>query len=133
RVDHAAQECVTDGHREDFAGALDLLAFFDLLEVTQDHGADAVLVEVQGDTEDTAGELEQLLSHDGRQAFDVRDAVTGVDDSADLLAGGVGGEGAYVLFDCALNVISGDCQLGHGFSSSYLISGVRGVLVAGSG
>ena len=119
RVDHPPQKRVADGDRQDFAGALDLLALFDLLEVTEDHRADAVLVEVEGDAEDTARELEQLLGHHRRQTLDVRDAVSGVDDRADLLAGGVGGEGTYVLFDRALDVISGDCQLGHGFSSSY--------------
>ena len=121
RVDHPAQERIADGDRQDVAGALDLLALFDVLEVTQDHRADAVLVEVERDAQDPAGELEQFLGHDGRQTLDVRDAVAGVDDGADFLTGGVGGKGAYVLLDGALNVVSGDCQLGHGFSSSYLI------------
>ena len=113
------KNAVADGDRQHLAGALDLLALFDLLEVTEDHRADAVLVQVEGDAEDSARELEQLLGHHRRQTFDVRDTVAGIDDGADLLAGGVGGEGLYVLFDGALNVISGDCQLGHGFSSSY--------------
>ncbi len=129
RIDDAPQEPVADGHRQHFAGALDLLALFDLLEVTQDHRADAVLVEVERDAEDPARELEQLLGHDRGQAFDVRDAVPGVDDGTDLFAGGVGGEGAYVLLDGALDVISGDCQLCHGFSSSYLILCSRGVVM----
>ena len=121
RVDDPAQERVADGDRQHLAGALDLLALFDFLEVTEDDDADAVLVQVERDAEDPAGELEQLLGHDGRQTFDVRDAVPGVDDGADLLARGVGGEGAYVLLDGALDVVSRDCQLCHGFSSSYLI------------
>src|SRR5262249_23790082 len=37
RVDHAAQELVADRNREHLAGALDLLALFDLFEVTEDH------------------------------------------------------------------------------------------------
>ena len=92
RVDHAAEEGVADRHREHLAGALDLLALFDLLEVTEDHRADAVLVEVQRHTEHATGELEQLLRHHRGQALDVGDAVAGVDDGADLFALGVGGE-----------------------------------------
>ena len=41
RVDHAAEEGVADRHREHLAGALDLLALLDLLEVAEDHDADA--------------------------------------------------------------------------------------------
>ena len=96
-------------------GALDLLALFDLLEVTEDDGADAVLVEVQRDTEHAAGELEQLLGHDRGQALDVGDAVTGIDDGADLFTLGVGGERGYVVLDGTFDVSSGDCQLCHVF------------------
>ncbi len=120
RVDHAAEEGVADGHREHLAGALDLLALLDLLEVAEDDRADAVLVEVQRHTEHAAGELEELLGHDRGQALDVGDAVTGVDDGADLFTLGIGGERGYVLLDGTFDVSSGDCQLCHGFSSSYL-------------
>ena len=57
------QELVADRDRENLAGALDLLTLFELLEVTQDDRADAVLVEVQRDAENTVGELEELLGH----------------------------------------------------------------------
>src|SRR5262249_14549234 len=46
RVDHPAEKRVADGYRQHVAGALDLLAFFDVLEIAEDHRADAVLVEV---------------------------------------------------------------------------------------
>ncbi|CFE46168.1 Uncharacterised protein [Mycobacterium tuberculosis] len=78
-----------------------------------------MLVEVEGDAEDSAREFEQLLGHHRWQTLDVCDAVPGIDDGTDFLSTGVGGERAYVLFDCALDVISGDCQLSHSFSSSY--------------
>ena len=93
---------------------------FDLLEVAEDDGADAVLVEVQRDAEHAAGELEEFLRHDRGQALDVGDAVTGVDDGADLFTLGVGGERGYVVLDGTFDVSSGDCQLCHDFSSSYL-------------
>ena len=105
RIDHAAEKLVADRNREHLAGALDLLALRDLLEVTQDHRADVVLVKVQRDTEHTALELEQLLCHHRRQAFDVRDAVAGIDDRADLFTRRVGAEAGDVLLDCALDVV----------------------------
>src|SRR6202000_3217451 len=82
RIAHPPQKRVADGYRQHVAGALDLLAFCDGLEIAEDHRADSVLVEVECDAEDSAGELEELLGHDGRQPFDVRDAVPGVDDGA---------------------------------------------------
>ena len=123
RVDHASEEGVADRHREHLAGALDLLALLDLLEVTEDHRADAVLVEVERDPEDAAGELQQLLGHHRRQALDVRDAVARVDDRADLLALGVGLEAGDILLDRALDLVRRDRQLCHGFSSSYFVCG----------
>ncbi len=115
RVDDAAEEGVADGNRQHLAGALDLLALFDLLEVAEDDGADAVLVEVQRHAEHAAGELEELLRHDGGQPLDVGDAVTGVDDGADLFTLGIGGERGYVVLDGAFDISSGDCQLCHVF------------------
>ena len=104
RVDHPAEERVADRHRQHLAGALDLLALFDLLEVAEDHRADAVLVEVQRDAEHPAGELEELLRHHRGQALDVGDAVTGVDDGADLFTLGIGGERGDVVLDRTFDV-----------------------------
>lgn len=114
-VDDAPEEGVTHRHRENVAGALDLLTLFDLLEVAEDHGTDAVLVEVQGHPEHAAGELEKLLRHDGGQTLDVGDTVTCIDDGADLFPLGVGGKRGYVILDGAFDVSSGDGQLCHGF------------------
>ena len=125
RIDDPSEEGIADRHGEHLAGSLDLLALFELLEVTQDHRADAVLVEVQRDTQDAAGEFEQLLGHHRWQALDVCDAVSGVDHRAHLFTGGVGGEGAYVFLDRALDIFSGDRQLCHGFSFFLLVDGVE--------
>ena len=118
RVDHATEERVADRHREHLTGALDLLALLDLLEVAEDDGADAVLVEVERHSQHATGELQQLLGHHRRQALDVGDTVAGVDDGADLLATGAGLEARDIARDGAFDVVSGDCQLCHGFSSS---------------
>jgi hypothetical protein len=105
RVDHAAEERVADGHRQHRAGSLDLLALFDVLEVTEDHGADIMLVEVQRDTENAAGKLQQFLRHHRGQSLDVGDTVASIDDGADLFARGVGLEAGDIFFDCALDLV----------------------------
>ena len=46
RVDDAAEVAVADGDREDLAGAGDLLALLDAVELAEDDDADLVLVEV---------------------------------------------------------------------------------------
>src|SRR4030095_6665474 len=48
-VHDAAQQFLADGHRDDAARALDRIAFLDLLELAEEHGADAFLFEVQRD------------------------------------------------------------------------------------
>jgi len=90
-VDHPAQEVVTNRDREDLARALDLLALLDTGEVTEDDDADLVSLKVQRDTQSVVCELQQLVGHRRGQALDVRNAVTGVDHSADLFAGGRAG------------------------------------------
>src|ERR1035438_744325 len=51
RVDHPAQEVVTDRDGEDLAGALDLLAFLDTGEVTQNDDTNLVGLKVERDTQ----------------------------------------------------------------------------------
>ena len=58
-------------------------------EVTEDDDADLADVEVQRDAQRAALELEQLVGHGRGQALDAGDAVTGLGDDADLLAGDV--------------------------------------------
>jgi hypothetical protein len=51
----------------------------------------------------------------------VRNTVAGVNDRANLFPGGIGGKGANVFLDRALNVFSGNCQLCHSFSFFLLV------------
>ena len=88
RVDDPAEEGVADRHGEDLAGALDLLPLLDAAELAEDDDTDLVDVEVQRQAQGPVLELEQLVGHRRGQTLDVGDAVTGVDDAADLLAGG---------------------------------------------
>lgn len=87
-VDHAAEEVVADRHRQDLAGAADLLALLDAAEVAQDDRADLADVEVQRQTTGAVLELQQLVRHRRGKAGDMGDAVPGVDDGPDLLARG---------------------------------------------
>ena len=75
RVDDAAEHRFADGHRDDAAGALDRIAFLDLEVLAEQHGADAVLFEVQRDAEDAVREFEHLARHGALAAVNARDAV----------------------------------------------------------
>ena len=84
RVDDPAQEPVAHRHRQDRAGLLDGVAFFDVRGLAQDHATDLIFVEVQREAEHAPGELEQLVRHGARQALHAGDPVAGLDDPADL-------------------------------------------------
>ena len=99
RVDDAAEQLVADRHRDDAAGALDLVAFLDLRELAEQHGADALLFEVQRDAEHAVRELEHLAGHRVVDAVDARDAVADRDDAADFGDVDVDGEAADLLAD----------------------------------
>ena len=74
-----------DRHRGDAAGAADLVAFLDLGIRPDDHDADRLFFEVQGDAHHALlGELDQLEGADVAQAVDAGDAVADLDDRADL-------------------------------------------------
>ena len=84
RVHDAAEQLVADRHRHDAAGALDDVAFLDLLVFAEQHGADAFLFEVERDAEHAVRELEHLAGHGVVHAVHARDAVADRDDAADL-------------------------------------------------
>ncbi len=54
------------------------------LGVAEDHGADRLLVEVQGQTDGAALELEQLVDAHVGQARHAGDAVADLEDATDL-------------------------------------------------
>ena len=75
RIDHAAEQLGADRYLENAAGTLDGIAFGNVLVVTQDHGADRVALQVQGEAEGVAGELQHFTLHHVGQAMDAADAV----------------------------------------------------------
>ncbi len=66
--------------------ALTGLALVDVGGVTEDHGADGVLVQVEGEAERATVELEQLVDRHVGKAGDTGDAVAHLFDVAHLLA-----------------------------------------------
>ena len=131
RVDHAAEEAVADGDREDLAGAADRLALLDGAGVAEDDAADLARVEVEREAEGAALELQQLVGHGGVQALDAGDAVADLGDGAHLLAGGLRRVRRDVLLDGRPDVLRPDAELRHlGFPAfCHLLRGlVRRVL-----
>ncbi len=84
RRDDAAEQGVADRDLEQLAAALDGVALDDLLPVAEEHGADVVGVEVQGETGDAVRELEALERYRVVEAVDPRDTVGDRQDGADL-------------------------------------------------
>src|SRR6185436_9670042 len=83
-VDDAADHRRADRHRHDAAGALALIAFLQLVVVAEEHAADAVFLEVEGEAGDVVRELDQLAGHDALEPVDAGDAVADRGDGADL-------------------------------------------------
>ena len=131
RVHDPAEEAVADRHREHLAGPADRLALLDRGEVTHDHDADLAHVEVQGQAAHPALELQELVGHDRGQPLDPCDAVAGLGDGADLLAGDIGVVVADVVLDGTADLVRGDRELGHGpgvlFPAQVLSGVVRSV------
>ena len=99
RVHDAAQHLFADRHGNDAAGALDGVAFFDLRELAEEHGADAFFFEVQRDPEHAMRELEHLARHGVLDAVHARNAVAERDDAADFGHVDVDGIAANLLAD----------------------------------
>ena len=97
-VDDAAQQGVADGHGLDPPRRLDRLLLLEVVDLAEDHGADGVLVEVQGKTERAVLELEQLVDRGAGEARHPGDAVADLDDATDLL----GPDRRGVVLDVAL-------------------------------
>ena len=83
-IDHAADHGFAHRHGHDAAGAPDFVAFLDFGVVAQQHRADLVFFQVQGDAGDAVRELDQFARHHLFQAVNARDAVAHRDHEAGL-------------------------------------------------
>ena len=89
-IDDTTDQRLTNRNRNNTAGGVDLVAFLNRKIVTQDDGADRVLLEVQCNTKHSFaatslhGELEELGCHDLFEAADAGHAVANGDDGTDI-------------------------------------------------
>ena len=84
RVDDAPEQAGADGDAHDLAGAADRLALLHVLPLAEERSADVVLLEVERDAGDAVLELEPLERDAVLEAVDAGDAVTDLEDAADL-------------------------------------------------
>ena len=75
RVDDAAEQRLPHGDLEQAAGALDLVALLDLVPLAEEHGADVVRLEVEGQPGHVVRQLQELHRHAVVEPVDARDAV----------------------------------------------------------
>src|SRR4029450_3296671 len=80
----AAEQPGTARHARDRAGALDRLAFLDVLPVAEQRRADVVLLEVEREAGDAVLELEHLRREAVLEPVDACDPVPELQDGADL-------------------------------------------------
>ena len=85
RIDHPAHQGLAHRHLDDLARALDLVALFDEGVLAHQHGADAVLFEVEHQTHDPVRQLQHLRGHGVLQPLDAGHAVAHLHDGAHLL------------------------------------------------
>jgi hypothetical protein len=110
--DDATDQFGADRHLENAAGALDRVAFGDVLVLAQDHGADRIAFEVQREAEGRLAvavgrELEHFAGHRVRQAVHAHDAVRDGHDRALVLDVGRSPE----AFDTALDEFGNLCGI----------------------
>jgi hypothetical protein len=99
RVNHAADHRLPDGHAHDASGALDGVAFTDLLRVAEEHRADLVFFQVQRQPAHVVRKLDKFAGHDLFQAVDLRNTVADLDDCPDFGHGHAG----VKIFDLLTN------------------------------
>ena len=84
RIDDAAEQARPDRHAHDLAAAADRLALLHVLPFAEERDSDVVLLEVERDAGHAVLELEPLERDAILEAVDAGDAVTDLEDGADL-------------------------------------------------
>ena len=84
RIDHAAHEGIADGHRYDAPGAAHQVAFADVAVVAHDDNADRVFLKIEDDTQRPIWEFHDFAGGGISQTNHSRDAVTDLDNGADV-------------------------------------------------
>ena len=76
---------IADGHTHDSLGAFYLVAFFDLLEIAEQHGTDLVFFKVEREAANAVRKFEQLARHYLFEPVDLGDTVADLDHGSDLV------------------------------------------------
>ena len=89
-IHYPADELVSDRNLEHAPGAADFVAFLELEVIAEDHGADVVFFEIEGEGGDLLaglgrGDLEHLARHRLAESVDAGDAVLHFEDGPDFL------------------------------------------------
>jgi hypothetical protein len=113
-VHHPAEQRLPDRHLHDPAGRLDGVALLDRRGVTEEDGADRLLLQVERHAHDPARELEHLRRERALEPIDLGDAVTDLDHGADAARLDAGVERVDGGLDDAGDLVGSD---GHGRGS----------------
>ncbi len=108
RIDDASQHDFADRYRGDATGAPHAVAFFDLRVRAHDHDADVVLFEVERDSLQSVGKLDELGRSHAAQSVDAREVRPDLDDRTDFVFLDLGLELLDLLFEDAGNFVSVD-------------------------
>jgi len=99
RVNDPADELRADAGLHDPTRGADHAAFLDARVIAEDDRAHGVLFEVEREPEDVLAEVEELGGHAAGETVDPRDAVTDLDDRADVRGFGL----PFELLDLGLD------------------------------
>ncbi len=91
RVDQAPQQLLSDRDPQQLTRPLHRVALDDLVPLAEEHGADVVLLEVEGEAGDAVRQLEHLQRHAVVEAVDARDPVGDREHCSDLSEVGAAG------------------------------------------
>ncbi len=98
-VDHPADQRLADRNLDDALGALDGVAFLDVVGFAENRGTDVVFFEVENHAHDIAGELEEFAGHGLVEAMDAGNTVTDGDDGSGFADLDLATEGFDLLLD----------------------------------
>ena len=113
RVDDTAEQGISHRDRKHRAGLLDRVAFLDVAGLSEDHHSEVLFVDVEGDSDQATGKLEQLGRHDIGQALDAGDAVGDGGDVSDGLLVDLRLPARKLLLEGLGDLVGSDGQIGH--------------------
>src|SRR2546426_6561894 len=84
RIYYSTNERIAYGNFHDPASAFDEVPFFDRLKLTEQNRADFIFLQIQSQSADLAGKFQKFAGHDFFQTVNFCNAVTDLNNCADL-------------------------------------------------